>query len=95
MRKFFCWRHPFQTKLLFFQTIESAKCAFHFIWDQNVQRAEGGDRENYQYNNFHGQSYNSIIRSALEVLSKIVHLYLISHLPCACKRDFITHYSEK
>ena len=27
-RQFFSWWCPFQTKLLFFQTIESAKCAF-------------------------------------------------------------------
>ena len=26
--QFFSWRHPFQTKLLFFQTIESVKRAF-------------------------------------------------------------------
>ena len=26
--QFFSWQRPFQTKLLFFQTIESAKCAF-------------------------------------------------------------------
>ena len=25
---FFFWQCPFQTKLLFFQTVESAKCAF-------------------------------------------------------------------
>ena len=26
--QFFSWQRPFQTKLLFFQTIESVKCTF-------------------------------------------------------------------
>ena len=82
--QFFSWRRPFQTKLLFFQTIESAKCAFatragsgkpaflHALFLEN-ERQNG--RKHYR------AMFSHYVQGHMETCKNLAHLEAKKDLP--------------
>ena len=87
-RSFFSWRCPFQRKLLFFQTIESAKHAFAASAGSRkfLENEKQNSRKNYR------AMFSRYVQGHMQKLSSFGQgkkICLKSHISACCTKPFI------